>query len=313
MKYIILAPAGVASGGPELAHQMCAEIKKNGYEAYMYYVYAEQDGPIDIPCESRYEKYGTTHMTSFEEANQPDNIVIVPEALTDWAFIIDKPTKVLWWMSVDNYKYISREDFDALAYVVDLHLTQSEYSADFLKKNDIPEEKIMTVSDYIGDGYTQFVYPVTMRKDIGLYNPKKGYETIKPIIENSDWLEWIPLIGLAEEQMIFYMEIAKIYVDFGNHPGKDRIPREAASCGCAVITNKRGSAAFKEDVPIPDKYKFDEPIDVASVDVRLHDIIDNFPERFHDFDSYREMIWGEKEKFSRDVKTFLEVINKDRA
>lgn len=56
----------------------------------------------------------------------------------------------------------------------------------------------------------------------------------------------------------FCMSKSKVYIDFGNHPGKDRIPREAAISGCIVITGKRGAAAFAEDVCIPETYKFDE-------------------------------------------------------
>ena len=77
-----------------------------------------------------------------------------------------------------------------------------------------------------------------------LYNPKKGLDKVLPIIEQTPWLKWIPLINLTEEDMIAYMHLAKVYVDFGNHPGKDRIPREAAICGCCVITNREGSAAY---------------------------------------------------------------------
>lgn len=31
--------------------------------------------------------------------------------------------------------------------------------------------------------------------------------------------------------MILTMRKAKVYIDFGFHPGKDRIPREAVMCG----------------------------------------------------------------------------------
>ena len=109
--------------------------------------------------------------------------------------------------------------------------------------------------------------------------------------------------------MILVMQISKIYVDFGHHPGKDRIPREAAANGCCVITNKKGSAAYNQDVPIPDGYKFDDLIaSLDEIDVLLYEICDNFADHMKDFDSYREMIKSEKAKFDKDVITFVEEI-----
>ena len=92
-------------------------------------------------------------------------------------------------------------------------------------------------------------------------------------------------------------------MDFGNHPGKDRIPREAAISGCCVITGRQGAAAFYEDVPIPDRYKFDDlkDIDVESVKACILDIFQNYDERIKDFEEYRNMIRGEKEKFIMDA------------
>jgi len=43
----------------------------------------------------------------------------------------------------------------------------------------------------------------------------------------------------------------KLYVDFGKHPGKDRMPREAAVHGCCIITGRRGAAGNPFDIPIP--------------------------------------------------------------
>ena len=51
---------------------------------------------------------------------------------------------------------------------------------------------------------------------------------------------------MTPEQVVDLMSESKVYIDFGNHPGKDRIPREAVINGCCVITGVRGSARFKE-------------------------------------------------------------------
>ena len=210
-------------------------------------------------------------------------------------------------MSVDNYIINTQErDLDIIRNQIELHLVQSAYAYHYVTERvGISKDKVMYVSDYIGDIY-RIKLPEIQRQDIVLYNPKKGLEALRPIIEKTSWVKWVPLIGLSEEDMTAYMHISKVYIDFGNHPGKDRIPREAAMCGCCVITNKRGSAAYYEDVPIPDRYKFEAENDIDNIQGCIRYICDNFYEAQCDYDEYRRKISREKEIFYEDVKKFAE-------
>lgn len=307
MRYYILAPADVVTGGPELAHQMCAEICNCGYEAYMYYVRSGVLGPVDTECANRYAKYKTSHVNSHIEVDFEENIVIVPEGLADFVQLFYKAKIYLWWMSVDNAFIRSESEFDILLKRVSLNLTQSKYSENFLIEKGVHSKMIHEVSDYIGDIYGQFIYPAEFRQNIVLFNPKKGFDRIEPIIKKTTNIEWKPLYNLTEEEMVLVMQISKIYVDFGNHPGKDRIPREAASCGCCVITNKRGSAAFYEDVPIDNEYKIDDENDIDGVVSLINNICENYNYHFLKFNHYREFIKKEKEKFAIDVKKMLNI------
>ena len=80
-----------------------------------------------------------------------------------------------------------------------------------------------------------------MRQKLNLFNPIKGIDKTLEFIKKSDArIKWRALKGLTPEQMREVMLQSKVYIDFGNHPGKDRIPREAATCGCCVLTNKNG-------------------------------------------------------------------------
>jgi len=56
-------------------------------------------------------------------------------------------------------------------------------------------------------------------------------------------------------EIIGNLKKAKLYIDFGFHTGKDRIPREAVMSGTSIITGYKGSAAFFEDVSIYRQYK----------------------------------------------------------
>jgi len=307
MKYIILCPAVVVSGGQELAHQMCSEIRENGYDAYMYYTFRDTTGPADVPCQPEFEKYDTSHICSHDEADKEENVVIVPEGFTDRAYTFKKAIIAIWWMSVDNY-YRDNEnnDINELDSIAKLHMAQSEYAHQHLLEHGVSDSKIMMLTDYINDDYGQFILPSEYRKNIVLYNPKKGLENLIPVIKRTEDLDWRPLYKLTREEMIVLMELAKVYIDFGNHPGKDRIPREAAICGCCVITNRSGSAAYSEDVDIPEDYKFE--MDERGYDKaagKIVEIFNNYEKSLIDFDKYREKIKNEKSYFKKEVVLFL--------
>ena len=312
MTIYILAPQNRKSGGAELSHQLCNAINKlSEIPAYMCYV--DLDAPfdkalgIDVPAPDAYEIYETQHITDDSQLNSSDSIIVFPEGLTLSMPYYPLAKKILWWMSVDNYIISTNES--NMPFIRDnvlLHLYQSYYSKDYVEKK-IPNANGLYLSDYINDQHGKFIYPAEFRENIGLFNPAKGYEDIKPLIEKSSWLKWIPLAGLDVPHMVLMMEAGKVYVDFGNHPGKDRIPREAAADGCCVITNKKGAAAFEGDVPIPEQYKFASPEEsLNEIDALLHSICENFAEHQARFEDYRKMIASEKDAFYSDVSSFIE-------
>lgn len=109
---------------------------------------------------------------------------------------------------------------------------------------------------------------------------------------------------------------AKVYIDFGPHPGMDRLPREAALCGCCVITNRQGAAAFHKDVPIPPQFK----IDVRENDINasqyldetfavIKECVNSYDSMCGNFDDYRSWIRKQKDEMQRCVETFLSEIN----
>ena len=99
------------------------------------------------------------------------------------------------------------------------------------------------------------------------------------------------------------LQSAKVYIDFGDHPGKDRLPREAAINGCCIITDKEGSAFYQEDVPIPEEYKLERnDTSINSILNRINDCLENYSERINDFSNYRNFILSEKDRFNDDVK-----------
>lgn len=316
MKIYILCPTKRVTGGVELAHQLCCALNTlTEIEAKMWYTDIDDTRletlVVNEKAPVEYALYHTECISDYSVVDKTENIVVIPEGLTGYIDLVDKARIVLWWMSVDNYISSTNEaNLDTIKNKVVLHLYQSYYSKDYVEKK-ITGARGIFLSDYINDEHGKFILPTEFRRNMALYNPWKGYSEIKPLIDKTKWIEWVPLIGMEREKMILVMQMAKIYVDFGNHPGKDRIPREAAVNGCCVITNKKGSAAFSEDVPIPEDYKFTEPNDMLDeIEALLRDICDNFDVHKKDFDNYRKTIKSEKEKFNNDVLRFVEFMDR---
>ena len=313
MNLYMLCPARRVTGGVELAHQLCHAINTlTDVKAKIWYTDIDDTRletlVVNDAIPADYSAYKIECLNDYVEVDKPDNVV-VPEGLTDYIDLFDNCKIVLWWMSVDNYIDSTNEmNIDTIAAKTSLHLYQSYYSKKYVERK-IPNANGLFLADYINDEHGKFILPAEFRRDIVLYNPRKGYDEIKPFIDKIKWLEWVPLIGMEREKMILVMQMAKIYIDFGNHPGKDRIPREAAANGCCVITNKKGSAAFTEDVAIPEKYKFLNPSDsVDEIETLMQDICANFGVHQKNFDNYRDIIKSEKDKFNEDVIHFAKVI-----
>ena len=144
------------------------------------------------------------------------------------------------------------------------------------------------------------------KKNIVAYNPKKGYLFTKKIIKFANGIKFTPIENMTREDVIDLLKEVKVYIDFGHFPGPERIPKEAAILGCCVITGKKGSAAFFEDVSIPDEYKFaDKEENIPKIIEKIKDCFENFEERYKSFDYYRQIIRGEPQKFLEDLKSIF--------
>jgi hypothetical protein len=141
-----------------------------------------------------------------------------------------------------------------------------------------------------------------------VFNPKKGIEFTKTIINNAKYIKFVPIENMSMAKVAKLLSTAKVYIDFGNHPGKDRIPREAAISGCCVIVGKNGSAKYFEDVPIGDEFKFDaKNRNIPLIIDKIMRCLNNYEDESKKFEDYREIIKNEQIKFKNDIKTIFQV------
>jgi len=300
-------------------HQLCDQINglKTSISAYMLYVNTGRNGVRFAHRAQKLECYGaynapTSRKNSLLEPEET-TLLIWPECWTDEMldFLLDTSPKAaqcaIWWLSVNNntgrFKDWRRNDI--------LHLYQSEYARQHLEKNGAKHIHAMT--EYIPDRIT-FDSPKERKIDV-LYNPLKGMHYTDDILKRSQQSINFSPIGAGEggrnrispEQVRALLKQAKVYIDFGPHPGMDRLPREAALSGCVVVTNVEGAAGFQKDVPLPPKYKI-KSFDPDAVHTLLKDLIDNFGERTKDMDDYRDWINGQKFTMKKYVVSLIEEI-----
>jgi hypothetical protein len=187
---------------------------------------------------------------------------------------------------------------------VSINLAQSQYAFTHLREKEL--RNILFLSDYLNDQFLSIKTDKGNKEDFVAYNSSKGFKFTRELIKAIPNIKFVPIKNMTRDEVIKLLQRAKVYIDFGNHPGKDRIPREAAILGCCVITGKRGGAAFYEDVSIPKEYKFDDvKKNIPAILDKIKDCFDNFEERYKDFDYYRQIIKEEPHKFIDDLRSIF--------
>ncbi len=329
-KIYVVAPYKVATGGVELAHQLVDHLNKSGANAYIVYI---ADGAI-VSTNSitpAYGKYNIQIAQSIEDKRE--NFLMLPEVSFDFMYSYENVQIGCWWMSVDNH-YKQCHWTDALRFhtglktrlkhtrrcfmkgfkntIADLtdkrrnifHFYQSAYAQYHLYT--IGASNVLPLKDYINNDFSLESGDNRVREDIVLYNPAKGFEYTQKIIKHNPDVTFVPLKGLSRSELVSLMCKAKLYIDFGGFPGKDRIPRECAINGMCVITGLHGASYFFEDVPIPQKYKIqDTEKNLQQISSLIENILSSFELHKGDFDYWRYRISLEESEFYNDIDSFF--------
>lgn len=314
----IPCPASHATGGTEVLHQFVHQLTQLGITAKLFYYRIKKDTD---PIHPRFRKYVQDYATTIEDNEK--NVLLVPETRTEYLYRYQHIRKGIWWLSVDFF--YDTADVDRWSTLmkmtgitrrynikkpeklkIDLHLVQSRYAAIHLEKHGIHNYEYL--SDYLNASFFNTPEtPLSEKQNRVVYNPKKGWEFTQQLIQQAPELNWLPLINMTPDEVAKACHTSKVYIDFGQHPGKDRFPREAAISGCCVITGKRGAAANDTDIAIPEKYKFaDTPSSIPAIIRQIKECMDTYETARHDFDTYREVIKTQEQEFNNQLqKIFL--------
>lgn len=332
----VVCPAKVKTGGPELLHQLVYTLNNLGKNAILVYTGIENK---TYQINDEYCKYVRNYILPEEVEDNEKNLIITSEVKIQILKLYKNIKKCIWWLSVDNF-FILNFSFESIKYrfwdntllfkitdpirilkckiegtlnflsmhnkifkSVDLNMCQSFYAINFCKKNNL--RNVIYLSDYIN---TDFVKnDVNKEKDdIVLYNPKKGKNFTRKLIITCPKIKFVPIQNMTRTQVMEIQKRAKIYIDFGNFPGKDRLPREAVLCGCIVITGRNGASQYYEDVPLPDEYKFDtKKYDISNILTKIEDSLSDYYSNYENMQIFKNSILSEKEKFESDVRNIF--------
>ena len=308
---IFVGSSTAETGGPELLHQFVDQLRKQGCDAYVTYLPASDQSTKP----ARFMHYDAPVSTWQDQA---DNYILLPENLTGLVTSIKHARVGIWWLSVDNYFGAKHQSWLRDLYVkykslldhrlplsrlrnID-HFTQSDYAKSFLANHGI---NAAMLSDFLRDEFLRLDVDYKHKENIIAYNPRKGQKQVALLKRHYPDFNFTPIENMTPDEVAALLIKAKIYVDFGHHPGKDRPPREAAMAGCCVITGRQGSANYFADVPIPDQYKLN---DNSKAYVKVfgelsRDIFEHFERHAKNFDAYRAAIKAEPARFIQQVAT----------
>ncbi len=321
-KIFIIAPDN-KTGGVESLHQLCQLLNRRGLNAGIVY--------LKKPSEKLYPEYDYKVFEKIEDSE--NNLLIIAEIYPEFVYRYKNIQKAIWWLSFNNApfeKYIYplnrisgfinklfRKFIPKIHKRITMYLFRKKrslrkefygvehlFSCEYVKRELIQKkiERWSMLEDYIFLSENNKKMEIK-KKDLVAYNPKKGFRYTQRIIKNSHSLKFIPLVNMTKPELYNALKESKAYIDFGTHPGKDRIPREAILNDCIVITNKAGSAGNDHDVPI--KYKVDSKKEPLGEVVKLIEgCILNYDNEIGEYSSYKKDLLGWKkfmEKQASDI------------
>lgn len=330
-RVFVYYPRGLRTGGPEALHQLVDTLRRQTVDASLVPI----PGTESLPRSSEYDVYDAPE-APFVDA--PTSALVVPEMSMGLLGRASKATRFCWWLSIDNAlpfrasrrkevlwpierevgSWTVRDDATLLARRVRArfkrhralmyashHLTQSHYAWSYLhsRLNIVGS----ALSDYTPIALAEVVNEWSAdRRPVITYNYAKSAAVMTQVIARNPDLQFLALRDMTRPQVLHHLKESLVHIDLGTHPGKDRMPREAALMGSIVLAVRRGSAANSIDVPLAWEHKI-SPIGDVSAGTR--DAIDRVlvnPERAWTMQQfYRDEIIRERTIFREESRAIF--------
>ena len=327
---IYILDGGTYTGGGEALFQLGCDLIQRGYKVSLIDALNSNDPSARLPEKfKQYMGQGLRYCLREDIVDTPTNAIIVPEAATEYLFKYKKLKKIIYWLSYENYDgkiswnqaetlidriiHGSRRNvikllhyirniikYHTYRYPIDrtVNLSGSHYTNKMLKKCGAD---FYPLFHSIGIDFLEAgMYDnLDGREDIVLYNPAKPSRLTKELIKRNKY-NYVPIASLNVDQMISLFRKSKIYIDFGNFPGPERLPKETVFNGVNILVWAL-HAASTDDVLIPAQYKLDIKTHAAYVEKVLANMLDNYREQNVNFDAFREMVSSLQEGYNKQL------------
>jgi hypothetical protein len=312
----VMCPADLVSGGPDACHRLVSTLNEFGVAAFIsYFPYRDTHAVPD--AYRRIYNVPAAHPIDSDE-----NLIVIPEVLTQHGRHFQRARKAIWWLSVDHFVGYAGQGDHVLRRRLFIHDTKSlfrmptsrmtwpemrqveHYAPTIYAKEFLLCHGIVSVPlrDPVNDAFLS-VTPSRHKRNVVAYSPAKGMEYTQHVLDALTPVPCVQLSGYTHEQLIGILRETKVYIDFGYFPGGERLPREAILCGACVLLSRRGSAANTGDYPIPAAYKVDHT--AAHFAARARDavlrIFDDFESCSRDFEQFRAYLKAGPTTFVTDI------------
>ena len=327
----VYSPSNAVSGGINSLHILCRALRCKGFNARMYYTSLPDSFQNDPIIQSFNLPY------CLELNDSPGNLLIVPEATTSLLQQFSQIRKMVYWLglffyfrSKPNRGVMAFKPLRRLFYCSDyfgksrswchsfskklnywnkkndpiwrdgtLHMSNSYYVADFLKSMGI--EQVWLLHNPVRDEFYS-EKPIAKRSKTILFGPKTSQFLIKQLQKQLPGFRCIRLKGLAATEVKNLYNEAMLFIELGNFSGRDRMPREAVLSGCVVISSTNGSAAYYDDIQLPDFYKVNtrHTYQRELVD-KVISVTGNYQKHFDEMKPYIKYLRHERDDFERNA------------
>lgn len=300
----ILCLHNVRTGGPEAIHQLSDALIEQGFDARLVYYDWGQIAELEraAPSEEGYlfglrenpiEEYARYKVVVADSVpNNADVVVVLPEPLCHLAPKFNKATVLIWWLSVDNgFAALSKVNLNHLRRPGVQHAVQSVYANRFIASLGLTPAPGAFLSDYTSD-LSAYASPTgfSERPRLALFGTRKSIVNFEQLFAEVRRLDpsitCQTLSELSRAQVMDLLSLARVYVETGVLPGKDRMPREAQRMGCIPIVAPHGAGATDFDMAYVRAY----PEEIPALVVKA---MDAEPERYSP---------NERTQFFREVR-----------
>lgn len=342
----VFCPNDFVTGGPDALHQIVYYLNQIGLEATIVYYAFTLKHVFAIPDVYKKYVSDFITEDDFVDGSE-NIVILPEHAVDKLKFLKKSKVFVWWlsvdnntnrssflWKAfffatlparvIKNWHYYKKRFGEAIVKTLQMkkydfnaepenveHLCASYYAYDFVSKRSRHKTSlcIEPISKIFLEKFNERkeCLDSVQRSDVILYNPRKSGAFVQKLAELASDLNFVPLKGLTQEELIEKYTTSKLYVDFGPFPGAERIPKEAALFGCCVITARNGASNFHGDVPIPDEYKFADYAQQADLIVaKIRDVLKNYEAKRSDFQEYRETVFALEGNFKNSLKGCLQ-------